>query len=158
MAPTNENPQNDEWRDLGSAEKFQTSTLQEADLGKTKIAVSFKDGKFGVVSGVCNHVGGPLGQGRLDGDYIVCPWHNWKFHRITGEGEPGFEDDQVPRYEFQLRDSHLWVQRETRRSPAQEAARTPSAGATGGACGGAGARSRHLDDSDGRRQPALLHF
>ncbi|KAB2956847.1 MAG: Rieske 2Fe-2S domain-containing protein, partial [Thermoanaerobaculia bacterium] len=32
---------------------------------------------------------GPLGQGRLDGDYVVCPCHGWKFHRATGEGEPG---------------------------------------------------------------------
>ena len=47
----------------------------------------------GVVSNVCNHVGGPLGEGRLEGDYIVCPWHDWKFHRCTGAGEPGFETD-----------------------------------------------------------------
>ena len=58
--------------------------------------MSFKDGTFGVVSNVCNHVGGPLGEGRLDGDYIVCPWHNWKFHRCSGVGEPGFEADRVP--------------------------------------------------------------
>ena len=52
------------------------------------------------MSGVCNHAGGPLGEGTLDGEYIVCPWHHWKFHRITGEGEPGYEDDRVPRYEL----------------------------------------------------------
>ena len=45
------------------------------------------------MSNACNHVGGPLGDGRLDGDYITCPWHNWKFHRCTGKGEPGFEED-----------------------------------------------------------------
>ncbi len=50
------------------------------------------------VSGVCNHVGGPLAEGHLDGDYIVCPWHGWKFHRVTGAGEPGFDEDQVPAY------------------------------------------------------------
>jgi nitrite reductase/ring-hydroxylating ferredoxin subunit/multimeric flavodoxin WrbA len=98
-----------EWQDLGPIARFQGVPLQEAQLANTKVAVSYKDGKFGVVSGVCNHVGGPLGEGRLDGEYIVCPWHNWKFHRITGEGEPGFEDDQVPRYEFRVEDGHLWV-------------------------------------------------
>jgi len=28
-------------------------------------------------------VGGPLGEGRLNGDYIVCPWHQWTFHRAV---------------------------------------------------------------------------
>jgi phenylpropionate dioxygenase-like ring-hydroxylating dioxygenase large terminal subunit len=31
---------------------------------------------LGAVAGACNHVGGPLGQGRLHGEHVVCPWHN----------------------------------------------------------------------------------
>jgi multimeric flavodoxin WrbA len=69
-------------------------------------------GNSAQLSGVCNHVGGPLGQGHLEGDYIVCPWHHWKFHRITGKGEPGFENDAVPSYEFRVGDGHLWIRTE----------------------------------------------
>jgi nitrite reductase/ring-hydroxylating ferredoxin subunit len=65
-------------------------------IGRTKIALTYRDGVFGAISGVCNHVGGPLGKGALDGDYVVCPWHYWKFHWLTGFGEPGFEADRVP--------------------------------------------------------------
>ncbi|MEX1050875.1 MAG: NAD(P)H-dependent oxidoreductase, partial [Gemmatimonadales bacterium] len=50
---------------------------------------------------------GPLGDGHLDGDYIVCPWHNWKFHCVTGEGEPGFEQDRVPRFEVTVEDGRV---------------------------------------------------
>jgi len=96
-----------QWQDLGPARDFQEAGLAEASLGRQKVAVSFRDGKFGVVAGTCNHAGGPLGKGRLDGDYIVCPWHNWKFHRCTGEGEPGFEEDKVPAYELRVRDGRL---------------------------------------------------
>jgi len=98
-----------QWHDLGPAKDFETAGLSEATIGRVKVAVSYKDGQFGVVGGTCNHVGGPLGQGRLDGEYIVCPWHNWKFHRCTGEGEPGFEDDKVPGYELRVRDGRLEV-------------------------------------------------
>jgi nitrite reductase/ring-hydroxylating ferredoxin subunit/multimeric flavodoxin WrbA len=101
-----------EWVDLGPVEQFKEGSVAEAAIGPTKIAVSRKDGQFGVVSAICNHVGGPLGQGRLDGDHIVCPWHNWKFHRVTGQGEPGYEDDAVPRHEFSIEDGRLWVRRE----------------------------------------------
>jgi nitrite reductase/ring-hydroxylating ferredoxin subunit len=87
-----------EWIDVGAAEDFKRSPLREAKLGERLVAVSFKDGKFGVISNLCNHVGGPLGKGRLDGEFVVCPWHQYKFHRCTGEGEPGYEADKVPGY------------------------------------------------------------
>ena len=86
------------WHDLGPAEEFKTDKVRELRIGRTRIAITWRKGQFGAISGVCNHVGGPLGEGWVHGDYVVCPWHYWKFHRLTGEGEPGFEDDKVPRY------------------------------------------------------------
>jgi len=88
-----------EWCDLGSVAELKETPLRQVSVGKLKIALSYRDGVFGAVSGVCNHAAGPLGDGTLDGEYIVCPWHHWKFHRSTGEGEPGFEEDRVPRHE-----------------------------------------------------------
>jgi nitrite reductase/ring-hydroxylating ferredoxin subunit len=90
---------NETWHDLGSAEAFQQRGLCEAAVGRLKLAITCKDGVFGAVSNVCNHVGGPLGQGRLDSEYVVCPWHSWKFHRRTGLGQPGNEDAAVPSHE-----------------------------------------------------------
>lgn len=34
---------------------------------------------------VCLHRGGPLGQGIIEGDKIVCPWHGWMWDPKTGE-------------------------------------------------------------------------
>jgi nitrite reductase/ring-hydroxylating ferredoxin subunit/multimeric flavodoxin WrbA len=87
------------WADLGAVEELQKTPLRQVTIGRTKIALSFQDGRFGAISGVCNHAAGPLGEGTLDGEYVVCPWHHYKFHRATGEGEPGFEDDRVPRHD-----------------------------------------------------------
>jgi multimeric flavodoxin WrbA/nitrite reductase/ring-hydroxylating ferredoxin subunit len=97
------------WRDLGPIADFLRAPVTEVVIDRGKLAISQVDGKLGVVSGVCNHAGGPLGQGQLDGDYLVCPWHHWKFHRVTGKGEPGFEDDAVPSYEFRVDAGHLWI-------------------------------------------------
>jgi multimeric flavodoxin WrbA len=68
-----------------------------------------KDGTFSAISGVCNHVGGPLGDGSLDGDYVVCPWHYWKFHCRTGLGEPGYEDDAVPVHDVRVEAGRVLV-------------------------------------------------
>ncbi len=90
-----------EWNDLGDVEELRRRPLQQVIAGRVRIALSYVDGVFGAVSGVCNHAGGPLGDGELDArGYIVCPWHHWKFHRQTGLGEPGFEDDCVPHHEL----------------------------------------------------------
>jgi multimeric flavodoxin WrbA/nitrite reductase/ring-hydroxylating ferredoxin subunit len=98
-----------EWIDVGAAEDFKLAPLFEVKLGERLVAVSFKDGRFGVISNVCNHVGGPLGKGRLDGEFVVCPWHQYKFHRCTGEGEPGYEADKVPGYGVREENGRLLV-------------------------------------------------
>jgi nitrite reductase/ring-hydroxylating ferredoxin subunit/multimeric flavodoxin WrbA len=97
------------WVDIGSADEFSKTPLKHVTAKNRELAVSFKDEKFGAVSNACNHVGGPLGDGRLDGDYIVCPWHNWKFHRCSGLGEPGFEEDRVPAYPIKIENGRVLV-------------------------------------------------
>ncbi len=97
------------WVDIGSTDELSSTPLRRITGNNRELAVSFKDGQFGVVSNACNHVGGPLGEGRLDGDYITCPWHNWKFHRCSGKGEPGFEEDAVPAYAVKVENGRLLV-------------------------------------------------
>ena len=97
------------WKEVGTVQDLSTHTIRQVALGSTKIALVYKDGIFSAISGVCNHAGGPLGDGRVDGDYVVCPWHNWKFHCRTGEGEPGYEADRVPAYEVKVEGDRVFV-------------------------------------------------
>ncbi|MDH5345219.1 MAG: NAD(P)H-dependent oxidoreductase [Gammaproteobacteria bacterium] len=113
----------EKWVNLGAIEPLKAQSLQEIMVGKIKLAVTFLNGSFNAVSGVCNHVGGPLGKGRLDGEYIVCPWHNWKFHCRTGLGEPGYEEDAVPRHDTKIVNGDLWVNMK----PASKRMRKPHA-------------------------------
>src|SRR6185503_16139677 len=102
---------NDDWIDVGGAAELGARELQEVRAGKAPIALSCKGGEFAAVSGVCNHAGGPLGAGTLDGDYLVCPWHHWKFHRVTGQGEPGFEADQIPTHDCRVVEGRVQIRR-----------------------------------------------
>ena len=83
--------------------------MREAKLGERLVAVSYLDGKFGVISNTCNHVGGPLGKGIIEGEMVVCPWHQYRFHRCSGEGEPGYEADRVPSYGVKEENGRLLV-------------------------------------------------
>src|SRR6516165_8416025 len=97
------------WIDIGSADQLSATPLKRVTVMNRELAVSYKDAKFGVLSNTCNHVGGPLGKGRLDGEYIVCPWHNWKFHRCNGKGEPGSEEDCVPAYQVKVEGGRVLI-------------------------------------------------
>ena len=51
------------------------------------IAVFNVDGSFYAINDTCGHRGGPLGEGELDGQTVVCPWHGWRYNVTTGENE-----------------------------------------------------------------------
>jgi len=97
------------WHDVGAAAELARTPLQQIHVHGTRLALSCVDGVFGAISGTCNHAGGPLGQGLLEGDYVVCPWHQWRFHRTQGHGERGFEQDVVPAYAVRVRGGRVQV-------------------------------------------------
>jgi multimeric flavodoxin WrbA/nitrite reductase/ring-hydroxylating ferredoxin subunit len=97
------------WHDVGDAKQLAHTALQQIQVHGTRMALSCVDGVFGAIHGTCNHAGGPLGQGTLEGDYVVCPWHQWRFHRSEGHGERGFEQDVVPAYGVRVRGGRVQV-------------------------------------------------
>ena len=56
--------------------------------GGQRVAVARLTGgepAFAVFEDLCPHAQGPLGQGRIRDNTIVCPWHFFRFDLITGE-------------------------------------------------------------------------
>jgi nitrite reductase (NADH) small subunit len=51
--------------------------------GKTLCVANTGDG-CAAMDNVCLHRGGPLGQGMVDGNKVICPWHGWMFDVNTG--------------------------------------------------------------------------
>src|SRR5258706_13401534 len=102
------------WRDVGPIETLGQRPVNAVQVESKRLAVICRDGKFSVLSGVCSHVGGPLGEGSLEGEYLTCPWHYWKYHWQTGLGEPGFEDDAIPAYASKVEAGRLLVDMDSR--------------------------------------------
>jgi nitrite reductase (NADH) small subunit len=51
------------------------------------ICLANLDGELSALDNLCPHRQGPLGQGWLEGEAVVCPWHAWAFHAKTGRSE-----------------------------------------------------------------------
>ncbi|MEI6972091.1 MAG: Rieske 2Fe-2S domain-containing protein [bacterium] len=99
----------DDWQDAGAAEELAGQPVRQVELGGVAIAIIHKDGQFSAISGICNHVGGPLGDGRLDGNHVVCPWHNWKFDSRTGEGGCNCTGERVPTHAVKVEKGRVLV-------------------------------------------------
>jgi nitrite reductase (NADH) small subunit len=58
---------------------------REFPCGEQVICVANVNGMITAMDNVCLHLGGPLGQGVIEGDKLVCPWHGWQYDPKTGE-------------------------------------------------------------------------
>jgi nitrite reductase (NADH) small subunit len=61
--------------------------VSEIEVGGVAVCLANVGGELSALDNVCPHRQGPLGQGWLEGDCVVCPWHSWMFHVKTGEAE-----------------------------------------------------------------------
>ena len=49
-------------------------------VGKRDIALVRKAAdEFYALSNLCRHAFGPLSEGFVDGHFLVCPWHGWRY-------------------------------------------------------------------------------
>jgi len=52
--------------------------------GEQVAVFRLRDGSLRALSAVCPHRGGPLADGLLDGDVVVCPLHGYTYDLLTG--------------------------------------------------------------------------
>lgn len=77
-------------------------------LSGERVAVFRYDGKVSALSNVCQHQNGPLGEGRIVNDCVVCPWHGYEYLPDTGASPPPFTE-RVPTFNVRLAGGRVLV-------------------------------------------------
>lgn len=54
------------------------------NIGDRAVALFHANGEFYAIDNACKHQGGPLGDGKVYGTHVVCPWHGWEYDFSTG--------------------------------------------------------------------------
>ena len=98
------------WHRLGTREELLTRVPLSFKLERHQIAVFLHEGRFTAISNICNHRGGPLCEGRLRGEFVMCPWHGWEYSVVTGKGPAGYDEEQVPSFAVEERADGVYVQ------------------------------------------------
>ena len=99
-------------------EKF-TPVLDESELPegklkrvlykKTPLLLVRRGGRLACLAETCAHLGGPLAEGKLEGDTVVCPWHASRFSLRSGEVIDGPSAFPQPCLQARTRDGKIEV-------------------------------------------------
>src|SRR5947207_15845864 len=98
------------WHRLGDQTELLARVPAAFTLDRWSVAVFHHDGRFRAIGNACNHKGGPLAEGRLRGEFVMCPWHAWEYSVITGKGPEGYDEEQVPVFAIEARPDGVDVQ------------------------------------------------
>jgi sulfoxide reductase heme-binding subunit YedZ len=77
-------------------------------LSGERVAIFKYDGKISVVSNVCQHQNGPLGEGKIVFGCITCPWHGYQYQPETGASPPPFAE-KVPTFNVRVKNGRVFV-------------------------------------------------
>ena len=92
-----------------SAAQLEERVPRRVMAGNVAIVLVKSNGTIHALAETCSHLGGPLAEGKVDGDGIRCPWHGSRFCLTDGSVLDGPATQPAPTFEVRLRDGMIEV-------------------------------------------------
>ena len=104
----------EEWTTVMRAEDLGDGRPTKVEAGGVAVLVVRSGESVFALSDRCSHLSGPLHEGRLDGDCIVCPWHGSAFRLRDGSVAAGPARAPQPAYDVRVHDGGVQVKTRAR--------------------------------------------
>jgi nitrite reductase/ring-hydroxylating ferredoxin subunit len=92
------------------AAELAENTPTKASLGTTTLVLVRRGDVVHALKETCSHAGGPLAQGTLEGETIVCPWHFSAFRLADGAVRHGPASSRQVAYRARINAEQVEVQ------------------------------------------------
>ena len=102
--------------EIARASELPVGRAKSIRIGNRSIALYHTPKGFFASDNTCPHRGGPLSEGDIIGDEIVCPWHLWGFNLHTGVCD-GNRDISIVTHEVKVEDDRVLVRLSAEREP-----------------------------------------
>jgi nitrite reductase (NADH) small subunit len=89
------------------ADAPQPGKVREAEAEGVAVCLANLKGELSALDNRCPHRGGPLGQGWIEGESVVCPWHSWSFNVRTGQAE--YPEERVAVFPLKVEDGAVLI-------------------------------------------------
>jgi nitrite reductase/ring-hydroxylating ferredoxin subunit len=101
----------EEWTPTIGAEELRDGEPHRVTAGDARVLLVRHGAGIHAIGEVCSHFGGPLAEGKLEGDTIECPWHGSRFCVRDGSVVDGPATHPQPRYEARVNAGQIEVRR-----------------------------------------------
>jgi nitrite reductase/ring-hydroxylating ferredoxin subunit/uncharacterized membrane protein len=103
----NELPQ--DFKPALAASELTEGQPQKATVDGTDIFLLKQGGQIFALANKCSHLGGPLNEGEIKGESVICPWHGSRFCLKTGAVLDGPATHPQPKLDVEVRDGQVLV-------------------------------------------------
>jgi nitrite reductase (NADH) small subunit/3-phenylpropionate/trans-cinnamate dioxygenase ferredoxin subunit len=83
--------------------------MKVVELDGEQVVLANVDGQIYAFGGACTHKGGPLGEGELEGDTVICPLHGGEFNVKSGEAISPPPESSIPSYQVQVEGNDIKI-------------------------------------------------
>lgn len=97
-----------EYVDVASVHDLPVGRVTTRMIGDRRIALGRSSSGIFALDNTCPHRGGPLSEGDLIGEELICPWHLWAFDVRTGNC-PGGTTMGVAAHEVRIEGERVLV-------------------------------------------------
>lgn len=98
------------WTDAAADADLREGALLRVDVEGQAVVLTRRGGKVSAMGAVCSHYGGPLEEGEIQDDCLVCPWHGSAFRLSDGSVARGPATSPQLSYGVRLQGERLQVQ------------------------------------------------
>lgn len=103
-----EEPPSD-WTDVLAEDELDDGTPRRVEADGTPVMLLRRGDEIFAIAAVCSHVGGPLDEGKIEGETVTCPWHGSVFSLRDGALLHGPATFPERAYEVRRRDGRIAV-------------------------------------------------
>jgi thiamine pyrophosphate-dependent acetolactate synthase large subunit-like protein/nitrite reductase/ring-hydroxylating ferredoxin subunit len=98
------------WHKVAEVDQLSEGQVSTVVAGYTAVCL-VRTAQYGytALDNRCPHQGGPLGEGQLDGEWLICPWHGYEYNPQTGDPPAGYGDHARP-LPLEVRADGIYVQ------------------------------------------------
>ena len=100
-----------DWTDAGAEADVPADGVTQFVADGIPLLVTRRDGELVAMLDRCTHRGGPLSDGEVRGDCVVCPWHGSEFSLADGSVRSGPATRPQPILEARVRAGRVEVRR-----------------------------------------------
>jgi nitrite reductase/ring-hydroxylating ferredoxin subunit/uncharacterized membrane protein len=89
--------------------ELQEGEMKRVDAAGVPVLLVRLEGAVCALAHTCSHLGGPLSEGKLEGDVVQCPWHGSRFNVKDGSVVDGPATFPQPCFEARVREGQIEV-------------------------------------------------